>query len=66
MLVKFVECILVLIMCMSVYGGRVYACDYSCPRRPEDIGALGTGIIELSDMSVGNLTRVLYRSNMHP
>lgn len=53
-------------MCMSVYGGRVYACDYSCPRRPEDIGALDTGIIELSDMGVGNLTRVLYRSNMYP
>lgn len=53
-------------MCMSVYGGRVYAFDYSCPQRPEDIGALGTGIFELSDMGVRNLTRVLYRSNTHP
>lgn len=30
------------------------------------IGALGTGIFELSDMGVGNLTRVLYKSNTHP
>lgn len=52
-----------LIMCIPVYFGWGYACVYRWLWRPEAFESPAWGVIgELSDMSAGNLTPVLWRT----